>query len=753
MLGNQKNIEEFDLDQSRSPRRRQSIKGPGAKRLSGRPSISSPALKPAALFNSLYDPGDESESHSHENLDHLIGQVSAWIKEERSKRAEKKTKRKERIQAALRLRPKGESDWETDGSGHRRGSSDSEDSFDLERLEDIVKHSLSIDNRRKGSTTSLRGKSSLKKLARKPSTASSDTDFRDHDINVPSCDAVLDNSKTLSYTGGGSDDSDSSGDELERSTSYRDRDAWSKFKFEIVRLTHTLRLKGWRRVPLEFSSEIRVQRLSGALTNAVYVVSPPDELPSRPLHETTNSTTSHSRKPPAKLLLRIYGPQVEHLINRESELAILRRLARKKIGPRMLGTFANGRFEEYFYAQTLTAEDIRNPDTSRQIAKRMRELHDGIELLESEREAGPFVWQNWDSWVDRVEKVVSWLDCEVMKLPDGAKPSGNEAWKRRGHICGVPWKQFRTTVEKYRKWLESQYESIRDLKEQLVFAHNDAQYGNILRLMPTGESPLLLPANTHKQLVVIDFEYSNANVPGMEFANHFTEWCYNYHDAKKPYAFHPTRYPCPEDQDRFIRSYIRHRPQFNVSTPNLGPTSMTSSMSSGYFGDVPSRRPTSSISSYMQDARAPSTTSAPQLCTDAGSVEAEDREVARLMDETRLWRLANTAMWVAWGLVQAKVPGMPNFGPSEAGNPTGEDEAHRELGEDAEEYRELAEKQQQAAEQSDAAEPMEADEEFDYLGYAQHRAMFFWADAIRLGIVKAEELPEEVQGKLKSVPY
>jgi thiamine kinase-like enzyme len=40
-------------------------------------------------------------------------------------------------------------------------------------------------------------------------------------------------------------------------------------------------------------------------------------------------------------------------------------------------------------------------------------------------------------------------------------------------------------------------------------------------MVPEGESPLLLPANQHKQLVVIDFEYSNANLPGLEFANHF----------------------------------------------------------------------------------------------------------------------------------------------------------------------------------------------------------------------------------------
>jgi thiamine kinase-like enzyme len=32
---------------------------------------------------------------------------------------------------------------------------------------------------------------------------------------------------------------------------------------------------------------------------------------------------------------------------------------------------------------------------------------------------------------------------------------------------------------------------------------------------------LLLPANEHKQLIVIDFEYASANPPALEFANHF----------------------------------------------------------------------------------------------------------------------------------------------------------------------------------------------------------------------------------------
>lgn len=177
----------------------------------------------------------------------------------------------------------------------------------------------------------------------------------------------------------------------------------------------------------------------------------------------------------------MYGPQVEHLIDRESELAILRRLSRKRIGPRLLGTFSNGRFEEFFYARTLTAKDLRVPETSKQIAKRMRELHDGIELLEEEREGGPFVWNNWDKWIDRCEQVVSWVDKEILASRDTAK-SGSESWKQRGLVCGVRWPVFRQIVEKYRKQLDNAYGGSDELKKQLVFAHNDVSILIVLNL-------------------------------------------------------------------------------------------------------------------------------------------------------------------------------------------------------------------------------------------------------------------------------
>jgi choline kinase len=696
-------------------------------------------------------PMDDNEQV--ETLTHLVDQISLWIKEERSKR--NKLRQEHPPPGEAPATPQSLPDNAVDSSKDKDNSR-SESDFDLDKLERIVTSNLVASKYpfRQGSV-SVRRKSSIRKLRRKPSGFTSDTDHADGEFHVPSCDVVLDNSKTLAYTGGALDSSgESSSDEQSRAVSFRDQDAWASFKFEIVRLTHTLRLKGWRRVPMEMSDEITVQRLSGALTNAVYVVSPPDNLPTS--KEDASGNSVHV-KPTPKILMRIYGPQVEHLIDREAELAILRRLARKHIGPRMLGTFANGRFEEFFHAQTLTPDDLRNPDTSRQIAKRMRELHDGMDLLEEERDEGPFVWRNWDKWLARVEQIVTWMDSQVEQLEPGVKPTGSKSWLRRGYILGVPWAQFRAVVEKYRSWLRDQYCDAQKLRERLVFAHNDTQYGNILRLVPTGESPLLLPANTHKQLVVIDFEYSSANTRGLEFANHFTEWCYNYHDKRKPYACNVSKYPSPEDQESFLRSYVRHRPQFNYDTPKMSPM------------DAPSERPrvatrkssSNRLSEFMLDARMPRSNSGNVVTRDidAAAKADEDAKVAQLAEETRIWRLANTAQWVAWAVVQAKIPGLPEF-PSDVKTPGGtitdtiEESAQEGLAERADEYKTLVAAEESSSNTAVASKEKEEqqEEEFDYLGYAQHRCMFFWGDAIQLGLVKAEDLPEEMKSKIKHVP-
>lgn len=90
--------------------------------------------------------------------------------------------------------------------------------------------------------------------------------------------------------------------------------------------------------------------------------------------------------------------------------------------------------------------------------------------------------------------------------------------------------------------------------------------------------------------------------------------------------------------------------------------------------------------------------------------EATEQRIQELLKETRLWRPADSVFWIAWGIVQAKLP---------------EDGAEEDVGA----------------------------EEFDYLSYAQERAMLFWGDCVQMGLVKIEELPESLRPRLKILDY
>lgn len=255
-----------------------------------------------------------------------------------------------------------------------------------------------------------------------------------------------------------------------------------------------------------------------------------------------------------------------------------------------------------------------------------------------------------------------------------------------------------------------------------------------------------MPANEHKQLVVIDFEYASANVPGLEFANHFvrvsqpnhsfftensqTEWCYNYHNSENSYALHATKYPNPDEQRRFLKAYIQHRP-----LTSLTPTH--------------TQDPSSSASSFVLDSHVPPSQIAEEEAIRDKSVDAE---IARCMHEARIWRLANSAQWVAWGIVQAKVPGMDealNVQERASLASTGTVPTHEKRPEGA-----AVPISAEGAEIPNVEENEEQEEdEFDYLGYAQDRAMFFWGDALQLGIVERDDLPASLLEKIKVVEY
>lgn len=675
----------------------------------------------------------------------LYDQVLQWLQDEKARRAEGRP---------VKSKP------DADQSTSVQDLVDSREHQSLEKLEQILARfsastSLSAAQSQRQAPTATTGgrvhgrRASLARAllkSKQKSSHGSETDAGDAVATVPHVEASLDNSKTLAYSGGAADTRTDAADKT------KDQQNWDTFKGDILRLTHTLGLRGWRRLDPEYGPAIQVERLSGALTNAVYVVKPPKNYTLLQKKD-ENGNIIPVKKQPKELLLRIYGPQVGHLIDRESELLILRRLAAKNIGPKLLGYFDNGRFEEFLHAKTLQPQDLRDPETSKQIAKRMKELHEGIDLLESERRGGPFVFANWDKWVDRVEQIITWLDKQVHDEAKGKAPA-SQRYTRRGLICGVEWKVFRKAYEKYRAKLIEECGGNAGMSDQLVFAHNDTQYGNLMRLKPADESPLLQPTNSHKQLVVIDFEYANANTPGLEFANHFTEWCYNYHDPEKPWACTTNRYPTPEEQYRFVRAYVMHRSQFAPSassTPNLEGKEKTG------------------IPPFRLDPRAPSTGPGHDYDAEEQTREkAQEQEIQRLLQSTRLWRIANSAQWTAWGIVQAKVPELEKPRKRSIAAAVVEkvkqkiyarsdplDDDVKEIQEDSKHDRPEGREQEAARREGDGTDEEEDEDEdsFDYLAYAQERAMFFWGDCILRGIVEENDLPEEMRPHIKYVKY
>ena len=240
----------------------------------------------------------------------LYDKVSGWLREEQRKRASRKSHTQTRPCApseAVRSVPENAQGSQVKGSREEQSRSSSESSdgaLPLDKLEQILKDHVMLEGdkkytpstERRGSYFPRRRPSSIRKLRKGSTVGSSDSEYQDGDVVIPTAEVILDNSKTLAYTGGAAESDIDLAGKSKRST--KDKEGWIAFKNEIVRLAHTLRLKGWRSIPLERGADIEVVRLSGALTNAVYVVSPPKHLPDSSVDNQSSTVSLVPSRPP-----------------------------------------------------------------------------------------------------------------------------------------------------------------------------------------------------------------------------------------------------------------------------------------------------------------------------------------------------------------------------------------------------------------------------------------------------------------------
>ena len=222
------------------------------------------------------------------------------------------------------------------------------------------------------------------------------------------------------------------------------------FASQLVSLLVALQVPVWAVQHID-PARVSLRKASGSLTNAVFFVS----YPSIPT-----------------VLLRIYGTSSDALISRSRELQTLHNLSsRYHIGPRIYGTFSNGRIEEYFNSVTLCPSDLRDEGISRWIAARMAELH-SVEITAVE---GPLAVRNLEgkSWDIGVKKnVKTWLPLAREVLAHYNIDQSDRTLLNLDAFS-VAW-------SRYLRWL-SQVEKVEGASRR-VFAHNDTQYGNLLRL-------------------------------------------------------------------------------------------------------------------------------------------------------------------------------------------------------------------------------------------------------------------------------
>ncbi|XP_058423999.1 choline/ethanolamine kinase isoform X4 [Diceros bicornis minor] len=293
----------------------------------------------------------------------------------------------------------------------------------------------------------------------------------------------------------------------------------------------------WRRARPE---ELRVDPVSGGLSNLLFRCALPDHLPSVGAE-------------PREVLLRLYGAILQGVDSLVLESVMFAILAERSLGPQLYGVFPEGRLEQYIpvraqpgpdlptappspapspfpvsaftsltpgswvQSRPLKTRELREPVLSAAIATKMAQFH-GMEM--------PFTKE--PRWLfGTMERYLK----QIQDLPPTGLPQMNllEMYSLKDEIGNL------------RKLLDS-------TPSPVVFCHNDIQEGNIL---------LLSEPKDADSLMLVDFEYSSYNYRGFDIGNHFCEWVYDYTHEEWPfYKAQAADYPTRGQQLHFIRHYL-----------------------------------------------------------------------------------------------------------------------------------------------------------------------------------------------------
>lgn len=268
--------------------------------------------------------------------------------------------------------------------------------------------------------------------------------------------------------------------------------------------------------------------LGGGLSNKLYICSLPDSY-----------RVGKAEK--RKVVLRIYGLLYEELVTTVCALiadsVVFALLSEWNVGPKLFAIFPEGRLEELLPAQSLTREDMANPEMSVRIAHKVAEYH----RLQLPLSKGPdFIWNTLSEWCKEV------LETHFNEQDKAVK------------LAKIKSIDLKREYEFLRNYLETATSP-----GPVTFCHNDLQQGNILRVSKEVQEN----NEDDFDLKLIDFEFSAYNYRAFDLANHFCEWMFDYSVPPPQYfSMSLNSWPSKEQQLVFIRAYLGKDTQDNNYT-------------------------------------------------------------------------------------------------------------------------------------------------------------------------------------------
>lgn len=259
------------------------------------------------------------------------------------------------------------------------------------------------------------------------------------------------------------------------------------------------------------SRDMVFKSVSGGLSNLLYYCSLPE-------------THTPLYGEPSQVLMRMYGQiPSEGSDTTVTESVICTLLSERNLGPKLYGVFPGGRLEEYIPARALTLQQLKDPEISLLIAKKLARVH----VLQAPLVKEPtWLFNNMSRWLKYAHSI------KVDTVPS--------------HNHSLAVNLLTADLASEVNWLKG---FLAKTASPILFCHNDLQEGNILFMDG--------PGSKEENMVFIDYEYCAYNYRGFDIANHFCEWMYDYSYPEHPYfKALPDDYPSVAHQRLFIERYL-----------------------------------------------------------------------------------------------------------------------------------------------------------------------------------------------------